>query len=128
MHLSEKQRAEAFPVHIELGQTMGPPGVPMPVKEGGKPRKYYPSVYIDVMPGLEKLPKEGCMLVEFKRQRLTIEEDKDGEDTAGVTLELRRICLAEDAGEDDEDAPHDLESAMSQYGKKSAKKMENGPE
>ena len=82
-------------------------------QEGGKkdkPKKYYPTVYIDAIPGLEKLPKEGCMLVHYVRKRLTLEDGADGEEQAGVTLELKRICLDGDA--EDEEGPRDLAEAM----------------
>jgi hypothetical protein len=74
------------------------------------------------MPGLEQLPKEGCMLVEFRRKRLTLEENGDGEETAGVTLELRAICLQE---EESEDAAESLEDAFREPSKKSAEAEED---
>lgn len=108
--LSAKEREEAFPVHIELGKTGGDMPVAM-VDKKEKSKKYFPTVYIDAIPGLEKLPKEGCMLVEFKRKELRI-----GEDSAGVTLELHTICLMSE--EADEDDAYDLESAMKKQGPK----------
>jgi len=129
MHsLTDKEREDYFPIHIDLGKKESAMGMPMAIpseKSGGKKPKsqtYFPSVYIDAMPGLEQLPKEGCMLVEFRRKRLTIEENGAGEDTAGVTLELRRICLADDSAED---AAQDLDAALSQYGKNTAKKSDD---
>jgi hypothetical protein len=81
------------------------------------------------MPGLEQLPKEGCMLVEFRRKRLSIEEGADGEETAGVTLELRSICLPEDGGamdgEDDGEGSSDMETAMRNAMKKSTSENED---
>ena len=100
--MTEQQRAAAFPIHIDLGRKADGMNMPMAVEGGegkgkkGRPKKYYPSVYIDGIEGLEKIPKDCCALVHLRRKRLSLEEDSDGEETAGVTLELRRICLAED--------------------------------
>jgi len=134
MNLSAKQREAAFPITIELGKSMGDgmssgPVDVMPSKkkgEKGKERKFYPTVYIDSMPGLEQLPKEGCMLVEFRRKRLSIEENSDGEDTTGVTLELRSICLPEGGGsEDDDEDSSDMETAMRNAMKKTTSEKDD---
>lgn len=109
--MSESEREKAFPIHIDLGRKesgMAMPAMPAGAKKG-KARTYYPTVYIDAIPGLEQLPKEGCMLVEFRRKRLSIEEGADGEDTAGVTLEIRALCLPEEMAEE---AMDDLASAL----------------
>ncbi len=125
--LSAKEREQAFPVHIELGKGPGD-GINTPVDiaprgtKKGKSRKYYPTVYIDNMPGLEALPKEGCMLVDFRRVRMNIDTPTDGEPTAGVTLELRRLCLAEEADDAGDYAPDDLESALGRVGRKEPKR------
>ncbi len=81
--LSDKEREQAFPVHIELG-TKGS-DYPMPASPSGKkgkPKMHYPTVYIDSVPGLENLPEEGCMLVDYRRTRLTLETPEDGKDSA----------------------------------------------
>lgn len=125
--LSAKEREQAFPIHIELGKGPGegldipPEPAPRGTKKG-KPRKYYPTVYIDNMPGLEALPKEGCMLVDFKRVRMNIDTPTDGEPTTGVTLELRRLCLPEEADDAGEYAPDDLESALGRVGRNAPKR------
>jgi len=75
----------------------------------GKSRKIYPTLYIDAVPGLEDLPKEGCMMVKFRRTRMSIETPEDGDEKAGVTLEIRRLCLPEDMEGDGE---KDLASVM----------------
>lgn len=85
MHLSDKQREEAFPIHIELGK-----------KDGD--RISYPVVELGDAKGLDRLPEEGCALVHFKKS-------EDG------SLEMHRICLAEDSGDDDY-GPKTLASAM----------------
>ena len=139
MNLSEKQREAAFPVHIDLGKSMGDmktsgPMDAIPSKKKGekggkaKERKFYPTVYIDSMPGLEQLPKEGCMLVEFRRKRLSIEENIEGDETAGVTLELRAICLPEDGGgmsDNDSEGASDMETAMRNAMKKTTSEKDD---
>jgi hypothetical protein len=107
--MSDKEREEAFPIHIPLGRKAD-----LPMGGGkGKGKLHYPMVYVDAIPGLEQLPKEGCMLVEFRRKRLSIEENGDGESTAGVGLELRVFCLPENFPED---AADDLDAALSRFG------------
>jgi hypothetical protein len=98
--LTDKEREAYFPVHIELGKKESEiGGTEMPRPPGtkrGKSRKFYPTIYIDSTPGLEQLPKDGCMLVEFRRKRISIEENGDGDDAAGVTLEIHALCLPAD--------------------------------
>jgi len=111
--MTDAQRSAAFPVHIELGKKET--NLPVsPSGKKGKPKMYYPTTYIENVPGLENLPEEGCMLVHYRRTRLTIETPEDGKDSAGATLELRRLCLEKDMGAeyDGEDEPKDLASAM----------------
>ena len=103
MNMSESDRQKAFPVHIDLGHKVGDTSMPMVVgmkSKGAKPRMYYPRVYIDSLPGLEQLPKEGCMLVEFVRTKLSVNTPTEGKETTGVELELRALCLPEDMEED----------------------------
>lgn len=124
-NLSASERARAFPIHIELGMAesgMNSPATPMRDDTGkhGKPKKHYPVVYIDGVKGLEKLPKSGCMLVEFRRRRLSLEENADGKETTGVSLELHTICLQ---GEQDEGGS--LEDVMRRAGDKSSKADED---
>jgi hypothetical protein len=112
MPLSESQREQAFPVHIDLGKKM-PEGVPIALERDSKGKKpksklYYPTLYVEGVKGLEQLPEEGCILVEFRRKRLSIEE-RDGEKTSGVELEIHSLCLPEDLPEI---AADDLESVM----------------
>lgn len=92
---SESERNDMFPNHIDLGREP-PKDMPVPAGERTKEKKFYPRLYIDAVPGLEDLPKEGCILIEFKRKRLTIEDD----DKAGVELEIRGLCLPESFEED----------------------------
>jgi len=135
MNLSAKQREAAFPITIELGKKESEMMNAVPMKESGggrgkksKPRTYYPTVYIDSMPGLEQLPKEGCMLVEFRRKRLSIEENIEGDETAGVTLELRALCLPEDGGgmsDNDSEGASDMETAMRNAMKKTTSEKDD---
>lgn len=77
---------------------------PVTPEKPKKMRTYYPTLYIEGVPGLEALPKEGCMMVKFSRKRLSLEEDREGEEKTGATLEIRSICLPEGDGETLEDA------------------------
>lgn len=115
--LTPKERETEFPVHIDLGKKESAMGGSLamqanPSGKKGKPRTVYPTAYIDNVPGLEALPKEGCMLVEFRRTRLNIDTPENGEDTAGVTIELRRICLPEGEDMEDEYGPKTLARAF----------------
>lgn len=83
--LSESQREEAFPVHIDLGK-----------KVAG--RVSYPVVDFGDTKVSEQLPDEGCALVHFKKS-------EDG------SIEAHRICLSDEGGEGDY-GPKTLESVM----------------
>lgn len=119
MNLSEKEREAAFPVRIDLGRKEGDAGMPVAVSENvargtkRKPRTFYPTLYVDAVPGLEQLPKEGCILVKFRRKRLSVEENMDGEETTGATLEIQALCLPEDMGKEGET----LEDAFKKLGR-----------
>ena len=120
----------AFPVKIDLGhKESADMAIPMSSEstkgKRGKPRTFYPTLYVDAVEGLEQLPKEGYMLVKFRRKSLRIDEDKDGKEKAGVTLEIRQLCLPEDmAGE----GADDLDAVLSRYGKDAAKPEETDEE
>ncbi len=107
--LSAEEREDAFPIHIELGQKTKDLRMPMEASSDkkGKSKMVFPKVYIASVPGLEKLPAKGCMLVEFVRDELRI-----GKDGAGATLELHTICLMESEAEDDGD---DLGDKLDDY-------------
>lgn len=102
-----------FPVEIDLGREIK--DMPMPANaeaqsgKRGKPRKFYPTLYIEAVPGLEDLPKEGCIMVKYRRTRLSVETPEDGDDKAGVTLEIHRICMPKDM---EEEGRKDLASVM----------------
>lgn len=107
-----------FPVNIDLGRKetdMGGPLSPETVKgKKSKPRIFYPTLYIDGVEGMPSLPKEGCMMIKFRRKRMSVEENMDGKETGGVTLEIQSLCLPEDMGGDDGD---DMASAMKRFAK-----------
>lgn len=99
--MNESQREKAFPIHIELGRTMG---VPVPDEATSKPskEKFYPTIFVSDVEGLEQLPKEGCILIDYKRRSLSVREE-NGKVTASVELEIRTMCLPEEYGEEDAD-------------------------
>ncbi len=86
--LSDKQREAEFPIHIDLGE-----------KDGDSVS--YPVVDFGGAKGLDQLPDEGCMLVEFKKS-------DDG------SIEAHRICLAAKESDDGEGdyGPKTLASVM----------------
>lgn len=109
----------SFPVKIDLGRKESRDmAIPMSAEstkgKRGKPRTFYPSLYVDAIEGLDQLPKDGYMLVKFRRKSLRIDEDMDGKEKAGVTLEIRQLCLPEDMAEEGAD---DLDAVLSRYGK-----------
>lgn len=108
---------EDYPVEIDLGRTeseLGNASMPAtPAGKKGKPRKFYPTLYIDSVPGMHALPKEGMMLVHYRRKSLRLEESGDGKDSTGATIEVRKICLPEGAADDDAD----MKSAMKAFAK-----------
>lgn len=111
MPLTEKEREKAFPVHIDLGRKMAGPETAMAgnsSRSEAKSKPYYPTLYLEGVKGLEQLPAEGCILIEFKRTRLSIEE-RDGKPTTGATLEIHSLCLPANFPEIAED---DLERLM----------------
>lgn len=101
--MTEEQRERAFPIHIELGEKADDIEItPKGVKKGKK-RVVYPTLYIANVDGLQNIPAEGCMLVDFKRRNLSVNENSNGETTASVELEIRTICLEEEEEDEDTD-------------------------
>ena len=88
-----------FPNEIDLGKKPNETGPMVMPDKGGKNRKYYPTLYLSDIPGLEGLPEEGEAIIYFHRRGLTIrkpaaDEAKKGRKTeVSVDLEIRRICL-----------------------------------
>ncbi len=94
---------DEFPIHIDLGKM---PDADMPAAPGegkkGKRKPYYPTLYISGIAGLGDLPKDGCALIEFHRNRLSVDTPEDGKDGGSVELQIKTICLME-SKEGDED-------------------------
>lgn len=121
MHLTESQREKAFPIHLEMGKEMPDMEMSDEMDEKPKKKKFYPVVFISDIPGLEHLPEEGCVLMDYKRRSLTVRE-QDGETQASVELEIRTLCLPEEYGEEDAD---DVVESLT---KKAFKKKEDDEE
>lgn len=82
----------------------------------GQRRKFYPTLYIDGIKNMPSMPKEGCVMVKYRRKRMSVEESADGKETSGVTLEIRKLCLPEYMAEARE---MDMENAMKDFAKNS---------
>lgn len=98
---------EQYTVEVDLGREIEEMPIPekannSPKKKGNK-RKFYPTLYIDAIEGMPALPKEGCMMVKFRRKSMRLEENSDGKETAGMTLEIRKMCLPENMDEEPSD-------------------------
>lgn len=108
-----------YPVEIDLGRKdeFGPANpVSPPTGKKGKARVFYPTLYIEGVEGMPSLPKEGCMMVKFRRKRMSVDENMDGKETTGVTLEIRKLCLSDDMAEEGDD---EMQSAMKKFAKDS---------
>jgi hypothetical protein len=119
--MTEKQREREFPIHVELGKKINNDGI-MPAQAGpnggSSKKKFYPTVYISDVAGLEDLPEKGCILVDYKRRSLTINQ-RDGKTTCSVELELRTICMP-----DDYDGSNDLSDIVDDLASKSVGKSD----
>ena len=106
--MTSHEREAEFPVHIEVGKSMDK-ALPKLMGEHNKKVKnknFYPTLYISDIKGLEKLPKEGCILVDYVRKSMHIHEI-DGEDpTCSVELEIHTVCLPEE--QEDHNSAEDL--------------------
>jgi len=103
--MNESEREAAFPIHIELGSKRPEMlGVSvMKAEKEDKPKKVYPRLFLSNIEGLDKLPEEGCMLVDFKRKHMTVSKNDEDEPTHSVELEIRTICLQDDESDDPDD-------------------------
>ena len=96
-----------FPNELNLGKKSSSDGSPNGAAEPKEPSTYYPSLYLNDIPGVEKMPSEGHMLVHYKRRSLTIrKEDNTGKGKnekacASAELECHKLCLPDQ--EDDEE-------------------------
>lgn len=101
--MTEEQRERAFPIHIEVGRESDDIEITTKGVKKGKKRMVYPTLYIADVDGLQNIPAEGCMLVDFKRRNLSINENDQGETKASVEIEVRTICLQEEEEDTDMD-------------------------
>ena len=124
--MTESQREKEFPVHIELGKTaeFGETAPAIKPESKGKKKKYYPSLYISDVEGLEGIPEEGCVLIDFKRRSINVRTDQNGKTTTSVELEVRTICMP-----DDYESEGDMDDVVDKLMKKSnSKKSEEDDE
>lgn len=120
MHLTESQREKAFPIHLELGRSLNETVSPAPEKpKKGKGKKYYPTLFIDSVAGLEQLPEEGCILIDYKRRSMTVSQ-RDGKATCSVELEIRTLCLP-----DEYEDTNDAEELVDELAKKAYRQHED---
>jgi len=121
---SEESSNADFPVSIDLGKS---PNVDSPITpssdKGEKNKKYYPTLYISDVDGIDKLPEEGCALIKFKRNSVTVRKGSDGKSTASADLEIQSICLPSDGADssdddDDEDTGNLIDSMAKKAGVK----------
>jgi hypothetical protein len=124
--MTESEREKEFPIHIELGKTAEINELTPAFKSGskGKKNKYYPTLYISDIEGLEGIPEEGCVLIDFKRRSINVRTTQDGKTTTSVELEVRTICMP-----DDYESEGDMDDVVDKMMKKSnSKKSEEDDE
>lgn len=110
--------SDDFPVHIDLGKTPDDTDMPMPVSAGKNkaPKKYYPTLYLRDISGLEDLPKDGWALIHFHRSDLSLRTPSDGEEGASAELQVKELCLPENSGNDGEDIGSAIAKALNGSG------------
>ncbi len=109
---------DEFPIHIDLGKMPSEGDMPVAV-DGGKKKKakpYYPTLYISGIEGLGDLPKDGCALIEFHRNRVSLDTPEDGDGNGSVELQIKTLCLMEPSGDDGEDLASMLKKGLSAQG------------
>lgn len=99
--MTEHEREKAFPIHVELGKRVTETAMPETVSNVSS-KKYYPTLFINEIDGLEGLPKEGCILLDYKLRSKTVRQS-EGKTTCSVELECRTICMPDDYEGDMED-------------------------
>lgn len=113
-------QGDEFPIHIDLGKMPDDgPGSPEVASDGGKKEKrkpYYPTLYISGIEGLGDLPKDGCALIEFHRNRLSVDTPEDGKDAGSVELQIKTICLMEPKEGEGEDLKSMLANGLKKAG------------
>ncbi len=114
----EHYQGDDFPIHIDLGK-MPEEGMVAPASATGKKGKlkpYYPTLYISGIEGLGDLPKDGCALIEFHRNRATLDTPEDGKEGGSVELQIKTICLMEPGADDDGDLASSIAKALKGQG------------
>lgn len=111
---------DEFPIHIDLGKMPedGPESPEIASDSGKKTKRkpYYPTLYISGIEGLGDLPKDGCALIEFHRNRVAIETPEDGKDGGSVELQIKTICLMEPKEGEGEDLKDMLAKGLKKAG------------
>lgn len=106
--MDKEYSSDDFPNHIDLGKTPDETDMPMVSPSDKKrPKKYYPTLYLRDISGLEKLPKDGWALIHFHRSDLSLRTPADGEDGASAELQVKELCLP-----DEQDDGEDIGSAI----------------
>lgn len=99
--MNEAEREKAFPIHIDLGSKA--PELSLAVNKPAKTKKVYPMLFIHGVEDLDQLPEKGCALIEFRRKRISTNQDGDEEPKHSVELEVRAMCLQDEEDSDDFD-------------------------
>ena len=123
--MTESEREKEFPIHIELGKSADMGDFPMTGKSDskGKKKKFYPTLYVSDVEGLEDIPEEGCILIDFKRRSINVRKSDSGKTTTSVELEVRTICMPNDY-----ESEGDMDDVVEKMVKKSSRKSEEDDE
>ena len=123
--MTESEREKEFPIHIELGKSADMGDFPMAGKSDskGKKKKFYPTLYVSDVEGLEDIPEEGCILIAFKRRSINVRKSDSGKTTTSVELEVRTICMPNDY-----ESEGDMDDVVEKMVKKSSRKSEKDDE
>lgn len=115
---TEHYEGDEFPIHIDLGKMPDENSLVFESADGKKEKRkpYYPTLYISGIEGLGDLPKDGCALIEFHRNRLSVDTPEDGKDGGSVELQIKTICLMEPKEGDGEDLASVLAKGLKKEG------------
>ena len=118
-----------FPNEIDLGKKSSMSGMePASPSKPDKNKKYYPTLYLSDIPGLEDLPECGEALICFNRRGLTIRKPASGESKDGAKcsvsteLEICKICLPEPEGDESDDKGDMIDELAEKAGINTGKK------
>jgi hypothetical protein len=100
--MSDKKYDQMFPVKIDLGRKEKPYDYPMSSSDSKKDKKkaktitVYPSLYVDYVEGMEKLPEKGCIMIKYEVVGIDKRKDRyTGDRKGSLTLEVKCFCLPE---------------------------------